>query len=246
MPTVVSAFAPASADLLARRALLRRVDSKYLLSRRRLDELLAPLAPHYAVLQAAGASLMTYRSLYFDTPDLHCFEEHRRHRRVRQKVRVRHYPDRELTFLELKIRRSELVTTKRRLEKRYGDSALGADGLAFLAAHSSLPVGALVPQVWTHFRRFTLLGLDTDERITVDLDLEVVRADRRAEVAGAAIVEVKQPRFCLTTPVMAALRRAHLRQGSLSKYCTALALTRDGLRLSGLRPALRAIEEVTP
>ncbi len=205
---------------------------------------MASLAQHYVILETAGSSLMTYRSLYFDTPDLRCFEAHRRRRRVRQKVRVRHYPDRALSFLELKTRRSDIVTLKRRLQRPYGDCALGPGDLAFLSDHSSLPVGELIPQVWTNFRRFTLLGLDANERVTVDIDLEVVRTDRRAHLEGAAVLEVKQAQLCRTTPVMAALHAAHARPTSFSKYCTALVLTREGVRQAGLRPALRAIERV--
>jgi hypothetical protein len=96
--------------------------------------------------------------------------------------------------------------------------------------------------VWTNFQRITLLGITANERVTVDLDLEVAGDDKRARLGRMVILEVKQEPFCGYTPVMATLRQAGLRPLSVSKYCTALALTRPGLRVNRLRPALRAVE----
>src|SRR5262245_34239806 len=95
-------FPEAPLELLADRELLRRIDSKYVLPASGLPELAAGLGDGYAVLRVPTGSVAAYRSLYFDTPDLRSFHDHRRGRRIRHKIRVRHYPDREVSFLEIK------------------------------------------------------------------------------------------------------------------------------------------------
>lgn len=235
---LLAGFPEVSTQLLERRALLSRVDTKFALPVTRLDELLAGLGAHYAALRVASGSLAVYRSLYFDTPDLQCFHDHRRGRRIRHKVRIRHYPDRQLTFLEIKTKRNELVTDKLRLAMPYGEDQLGARERDFLRARIGGLADVLEPEVWVGFRRVTLIGLETHERVTLDLDLDV------EGLAGLAIVEVKQAPFCVRTPVFRALLDAGHREGSVSKYVAALAMSRPELRRNRLLPDLRSLERM--
>lgn len=234
----LAGFPAASPELLASRALLSRVDTKFPLPAAGVAEILDGLDADYAVLGVAGGSLATYRSLYFDTPELRCFHDHRRGRRVRHKVRIRHYPDRALTYLEVKTKRNELVTDKRRLALPYRTEELGARELEFLRGRIGEMADRLAPEVEIGFRRITLIGLHTHERVTVDLDLDVDGLD------DLAIVEVKQSPFCVRTPIMRALAGAGHRPGSMSKYVAALALHRPELRQNRLRPDLRALERM--
>jgi hypothetical protein len=87
-----------------------------------------------------------------------------------------------------------------------------------------------------------LLGLWTNERVTIDLDLGVEMGPRKKSLPGVAIVEVKQWPYSRTTPVMSALRAAGWRAGWLSKYCAAIAFTHPGARFNDLLPGLRNLE----
>lgn len=230
-------------DLLAHREMQVRAESKFVLADDMLSGFVDRLGRDYVVLAAGEQRVAAYCSLYFDTPDLSCFHAHRRGRRLRHKVRVRHYPDRELSVLEVKMRRSEHVTVKARLVRRFGDSVLGSDDLAFVRGHVMVPA-PLVPQVWVTYRRLTLLGVRASERITVDVDVTVRRGTREARLLGAAIVEVKQPRLQLRSAAVVALRQSDARSGSVSKYCAALAVLCPDLRVNRMRPDLRALKEV--
>ena len=240
----IRGFTPVSAEILSRRALLRRIDSKFLVPLSRIEELLPAVSRDYGVLYAGDEALPTYHTLYFDTPELLCFHDHRRGRRARHKVRVRHYPERHLSYLEVKTKRSALITDKQRMKRTYGVNALGGEGIAFVARHSSLPAYGLEPQMWTYFRRLTLVGLRTSERLTIDVDLAFRREAHTTwhAVTGVAIVEVKQSPFCVRTPIMCALRRSGFRPVSASKYCTGTLLLRSGLRCNRLLPAIRELE----
>ena len=230
-------------DLVARRELRCRADTKFVLPPAEAAALLPALAADYAVLAVGAGFVARYRTLYFDTAALDCFHAQRRGRRVRQKVRIRHYPDRAVTLLEVKQRLNELRTTKVSRGRAYADNELTAGDQAFVALHTGLGQDVL-PQVWTEYRRVTLLGLRANERVTIDLDLAVGAGCRSRSVRAVAIVEVKQWPFSRATPVMAALRARGWRPSSVSKYCTAIALTRPDVRHNRLLPDLRLLASV--
>lgn len=237
---LLARFPRATPELLVDRELRRRTDSKFLLSPAAASDLLQRMTGDYALLTAGGELLASYRTLYFDTPALDLFHAHRRGRRVRHKIRVRHYPDRRVTLLEIKTRRSELETSKVWRARDYGDCEFSQDDQAFVGAHTGIE-HPVEPQVWTEFRRVTLLGLATPERVTLDLDLRVAMGHRARSLAGVAIVEVKQWPFRRHSPVMSALQAAGWRSGWASKYCAAIAFTRPDVPQHELQPGLRAL-----
>lgn len=237
-------FAPVGPELLARRALLRRVDTKFLLGQNALEDVLGQLTADYGILLAGSQRLTTYRTLYFDTCGLQMFHDHRRGRRPRQKVRIRHYDDRELSYVEIKTKHNERLTIKHRRPIPYDRDGLDLEALGLLAEHCRISPDELRPQIWTNFRRLTLVGLQTNERVTIDVDLGFVHGDGSLDVAGVVILEVKQSPFSARTPIWRALRSRGLRPRSVSKYCTGTAMTRSGVRYNRLKPAVRAVREV--
>jgi hypothetical protein len=239
----LQSFDQVGPELLRRRSLLRRTDTKFLLRRRDLDDVLAGLTANYGVLLAGGNRVARYETLYFDTGDRRCYDDHHRGRRARHKVRIRHYPDRRLNFLEVKTKTNRNLTDKARRRRRYGDSALTNEDLAFVGAHSSLSPAALEPRLWTNFERITLVGFATNERVTIDSGLEIIAGDGRCAIGELMIVEVKQAPFCRRTPVMTALRRVGARPTPASKYCLGVAMT-EPVRTNRFAPVLRAIERM--
>jgi len=239
---LLKGFEEAPPELIARRKLLRRTDSKFLVKENALFEILSRLHDHYQILLANGEALACYETLYFDTEDLRCFHDHRRGVRPRHKVRVRHYRDRNVTFLEIKTKRSEFITNKQRKQQLDHSVELKAEDLEFIAASCGVPADKLRAQLWTNFHRITLIGKNTNERITIDTGLNLVAGERAENLLGVAIMEVKQSPFSMCTPAMVALRETGHRPASASKYCTASMLLRDNLRCNRLLPGLRQIE----
>lgn len=233
----------ATPALLAHRESPARAESKFVLAAGAIASFVDRLGCDYLVLPAGQQRVATYCSLYFDTPDLAFFHAHRCGRRVRHKVRVRHYPDRELSVLEVKMRRSEHLTTKARMERRFGDCTLGPADLAFVRAHVASPA-ALLPQVWVSYRRLTLLGVHVNERVTIDVGVTAWRDARQARLRDVAIVEIKQPRLSRGSAAMTALRQLGGRPGGVSKYCAALVATRADLPANRVRSDVRALKRV--
>lgn len=237
---LLARYALAPRELAKGRELQRRLDSKFVLPVSAAGKLLGSLADDYALLAAGPTRVASYRSLYFDTADLDLFHAHRRGRRVRQKVRIRHYSDRRVSVLEVKKRTSELLTTKVRRERPYGDNELGPDDVLFVQAHTGLRQD-LLPQVWVEFRRMTLLAIHIPERVTVDFDIRITMGPRVEVLPNLAIVEVKQSPFHRRTPAMLALRADGWRPGWASKYCTAIALMHPDVRVNRLLRGLRVL-----
>ncbi len=240
---LATCFPTAPPELVFERALRYRADSKFVLSASNAAALLLRLTGDYAAVAAGAGFVASYRTLYFDTAQLDFFHAHRRGRRVRHKARVRHYADRALTLLEVKTRQSDLYASKIWRDREYGDDALRADDQEFIRAHTGTSANVL-PQVWTDFRRLTFVGLQTNERITIDVDLAFDAGPGAIPLAGVAIVEVKQWPHSRATPVMTVLRRSGCRPSGISKYCVAIAMTRPHVRRNRLLPDLRALARV--
>ncbi len=237
----VSGLPAASSELLARRELQRRTDTKFLLDQPALERLIADLGDGYAVVRAGDQAIATYQNLYFDTADLMCFHDHRRGRRIRRKVRIRHYPERRLSFLEVKIKRSEAVTDKQRRKIEYGSETLGDRDREFLAKHA--PGLDLAPALRIDYRRIALVHLHEEERLTIDLDLVADHAGRRSSFEGVVIVELKRPPHShAVTPALHALAR--FREHALSKYCAATARLRPEVRHNRFLPTLRSLSAI--
>ncbi len=237
------AFTDASPTLVAERDLLSRTESKFFMSVSAALSLLTTLTKEYAVLPVGEGRVASYWSLYFDTRDLALFHAHRRGVRQRQKVRIRHYPERGLSFLEVKTRTGDVVTRKHRRTRAYGDNQLSTEDQSFTRTHCSEP-DPLVPQVWVDYQRVTLLNTTTTERVTIDFNLGMTRHASGGRLRHLAVVEVKQTAPDRRTTVMRALRAAGVRRESVSKYCAGIMLTSPGVRANRLLPGLRALRAV--
>jgi hypothetical protein len=239
----LSGFQDASTQLLHDRVLQQRVDRKHLLPQVLLAPLLNLLRTHYAVVRSAGQLVATYDTLYFDTSELRTYEDHRRGRCPRCKVRLRHHLDRRLSFLEIK-RKVGTRTSKVRLPRVFGDIALDATAARFIDAHCLLGATNLMPRLSIAYRRITLLGREADERITIDFGIEFRGGGRREALPGVTIVEIKQQRYSNRSDAARVLRTLHVRERTISKYCVGVAMTAP-VRTNVFKPMLRDLERLS-
>lgn len=248
----LSGYSLVTPELLASRKLLKRVDTKFLFNRRLLESILSELPSSYGLLGSANSPWQNYRSDYFDTEDLLFFHDHRRGRRIRHKVRLRHYLDRHLTFLEVKKRDRPGSMIKQRRELPFQTLRLTRNDWAFVEEAVASPQKPLVSNLGnklglklrTAYSRITLVGLDTVERVTFDFDLELSANGRCVSFRDAVIAEVKQEKFRATTPAMCVVRDHGLRPSLASKYCIGMMVLSSALRSNRLKPRLRAIKGV--
>lgn len=240
---------PADPDLVAKRDLLRRVDTKYVIPLSAISALFPALVGQYARLGGPDLHGASYRSLYFDTESLRCFHDHRRGRRVRDKIRIRHYDDRQLSYLEVKRRRSVAHTDKSRTEIPFGQDTLDDSAARFLDAHSVLRSDSLRPVLWIAFRRIMLVGIQRNERCSFDVGLSMTspcNSQKSNGLSQLVFVEIKQLRFDVQAPVIRTLHEAGFRPRSASKYALGMMMMSDRstLRANRLLPDLRSLQRM--
>lgn len=230
-------------DRMAERAsLMTRTDRKYLVPLPVATDLMAALADDLQVLDIDGQRASSYRSLYYDAPDLVSYRTAATRRRRRFKIRRREYVDSATSFLEVKTRTGRGDTEKVREATAHlagsarpipGDGPLAGDDASYVAARLqeagvAVPDASLLPVLETAYRRTTLLVGSEGSRVTIDQDLLWRGSDRRAhQLADLVVLETKSS----STPGAADrwLWRAHHRPQRISKFATGMALLDPGL-----------------
>ncbi|MEV5511133.1 polyphosphate polymerase domain-containing protein [Streptomyces orinoci] len=237
---ITEAAAPISlAELNERSELLARFDRSYLVP---MDAFLAiaerltgprcPGGPFHA-LAIGGRRAFRYRSVYYDTPGLRSFHDHRQGRRLRFKIRERVYQDSGERQFEIKLKGRRGSTVKLRRPLTGTGTALDAPYRTFLAdtlrrAYGIGAPGELGPSLTTDYSRSTLVA--DGERLTCDTELicadpETGRTVRC--VPGLVLVETKTAGRLGRAD---RLLHAHgMRPAVFTKYCGALAALRPDL-----------------
>lgn len=235
-------------------ALRRRFDTKYLLPRDAVAELLERLRPTHRVLEIDDLRAFEYRTTYFDTPELTTFRDHLQGRRRRLKTRVRRYVELGDCYFELKLRGPRNCTVKRRLAQDPAlAGSLAAESVAALqdwveAEYGRPAPGPLAPVLEVDFRRTTLAALERGERLTIDVDVGMrsISGDGFGHLdRDFALVESKSPRgLALATRELNMLGARRLE--GMSKYCVGVVLALGRGRGNVLRPVLRHCTGYSP
>ncbi|RBY75365.1 molecular chaperone [Blastococcus sp. TF02-09] len=239
----VAGLAPVSLEeLVARAALLTRVDRKYVLPVPAAEQVLAELArsEEVRVLEIGARRTFGYESLYLDTPELTGYHLAARGRRRRFKVRFRTYLDTGAAFLEVKTRGMRGATVKERIPAEGNDAVAAAfvDDVLERAGLGAVRSRDLRPTLRTAYRRTTLHLGAADARLTVDTDLTwSLPGGATAGLPGIAFVETKAG--SAPSPADRLLWRAGYRPSRISKYGTGLAALRGDLPDNRWCPVLR-------
>lgn len=243
--TAVSTLEPIGlGELVARAELLTRFDRKYVVPVADLPFVFGGLEEDVRVLEIDGERQFGYRSLYFDTPDLHGYLGAARRRRRRFKVRVRTYLDSDEHFVEVKTRGPRGTTIKHRMPYGGDVGRLDGDARAFtdaVLAGAGIDSTGLrfAPTLRTTYRRSTLFLPATASRLTVDTSLTWSLPDGSAALRtnDRAVVETKAGRAgCAADRLMWSLKH---RPCPVSKYGTGLAALRPELPAHRWLPVLR-------
>ena len=229
-------------DLGADPLVARRHDVKAVLDGSALPRLLERVPEDWQVVTAGSATVQPYHSIYFDTPDLRLFRDHRQGRLRRYKVRTRRYSD-HTVMLEVKLKGPKGLTQKiRRIHGEHGSLA-GTD-LAWVSESLKSTIGHAAPEVltptaWTRYERTVLRAPDGTERLTIDRSLTTGSGDATDEDTHAVIVELKS--LATRSVLLPTLHAIGARPLRLSKYAVAVHRAHHA-HANRWRPALRRLE----
>ncbi len=193
----LESFAVASQDLLAARMLLTRVEDTFIVPLQQLPDLLDAVAEHYRLSSADAREGVHYRTHYFDSPELSLLKRSRQDSATTRKIRIRQYPSRGLSFVEIKQKEPHGLTSKLRQERDdlpsdAGQGQLTSRDLRFVEAHLPNVPSPLACHVRAEYRRHSFVSRVAEERLTIDHELRFcLPGSRGASLEDVAIVERK-------------------------------------------------------
>jgi hypothetical protein len=241
---VLHRYSPIHLEQMHHVALLRRIDTKYVLSEEQLYRVLSRLTTDYDVLEIAGRRLHHYQTLYFDTPDFALYRQHHDGWRDRYKVRSRFYVDSDLAFLEVKRKTNKDITIKSRLQTPEVITRIDVRTDDFLHEHFPYSTELLKPKLWNSFYRMTLVNKHSVERLTLDIDLNFHAVGAQTALPGVAVAEVKQQALSLHSEFVGQMRALGVRSMSFSKYCIGISQLYSQVKQNQFKPQWRRINNI--
>lgn len=235
------------ADLNAKAEMLTRLNNKYVVSKQVLAELAPALSAHFDILEIDGKRSFHYRTQYFDTPTMCSFRHHVQGRRLRSKVRTRHYLDADICFVEVKLKSLRKVTVKKRLPHdpddlgRLTDPAMSFVEDAHLARYQRGSLAPYTPVMQMQYERMTLVARSGGERPTIDQGLGFWNEYTNEEIAQEMVVIETKSSFGRGTADTILRGAGYHPVGSCSKYCIGLAALGMVSRYNKFLPAYRRL-----
>ena len=217
--------------------LMDRRDTKYAFRQDELLVFLSQLKESYRILEVNNSRLISYESLYFDTPDFELYNHHHRGRYNRYKIRSRKYVQSGMSYFEIKFKSNKGRTIKKRIKQKDIYEVIDNDAKFFLESHTDMTAESLQAKMYVGFNRITMVNRTTPERVTIDLNLFFRNSEQRKDVENLVIAEVKQDKSSRSEFVRL-MKHYHVREGTISKYCMGIAHLFKQLKNNNFKPQL--------
>lgn len=240
---ILKRFDPISLQEMDSVRLMNRTDTKFMVSRAQLDDMLLHLGASYRILEVGAARINRYQTLYFDTVDFRCYREHHSGKRNRFKIRKREYVESQLSFLEYKGKNNKGRTIKSRIQLGSIAESIDEKEYAFIDERTHEHC-EYEPKLWNNFGRITLVDITAGERLTIDTDITFQYGDRNAGVSELVIIEVKRDEQSGASEVLRQLKHQLVRPESMSKYCLGVALLYPEMKSNNFKQKLLKIEKI--
>ncbi len=227
--------------------LLNRYDLKYQVTEEVLFEVLNSIHHDYFILEINGELYQKYRTTYYDTDDNRLYLAHHNGKLNRLKIRKREYVNSGIAFLELKQKNNKGKTHKLRMPLKNWNDRFSLGELEFLKRNTSFSLHhcamRMKPKNVNTFRRITLVNKAFTERCTIDLQLTFHSNDRKFRFKNMAVVELKQGKMNMHTPLYMALKEHRVKPGGFSKYCLGRAILEPDLKQNRFKTKLLGLKK---
>jgi len=258
----LSVFSRSSLEDAKAMAFLNRFDTKFVLKRETVPLFLENIKNDYSVLEIEDSVVQSYNTVYFDTPDLLCFNMHHNKRANRFKFRTRKYLSNGKIFNEIKQKRNSGKTMKFR-QRRDGledimpvnnpntavlpvlenltdfdehfAALLNNNGYGFVSEN-------LIPSLHVYFSRITFLNKHFPERMTLDVGLNYGYNGMKLILFNTAIVELKREKGPERTVSQRFFRSIHKEPSGFSKYTIGISLTHPEAKKNRFLKRLRKLQ----
>jgi len=241
--SLLKRFEPISLQEMDSVRLMNRTDTKFMVSRAQLEDMLRHLGSNYRILEVGDVRLSRYQTLYFDTVDFRCYRQHHNGKRNRFKIRKREYMESRLSFLEYKEKTNKGRTIKSRIKLGSIAESIDEKENAFIDERSR-EHHDYEPKLWNSFGRITLVDTSAGERLTIDTDITFQFENRSAGIPELVIIEVKRDEQSGASEVLRQLKHQLVRPESMSKYCLGVALLYPEMKSNNFKQKLLKIEKI--
>jgi hypothetical protein len=251
----LSTFSRSTLEDAKSMAFLNRFDTKYVLRTGDVPDFLDHIRENYSVLQIKDIVGQSYQTIYFDTPDLLCFNLHHNKRARRFKFRTRQYLSSGEIFNEIKQKQNTGKTIKFRQFRNRPDLK-NADtpplptldnladfdtGFASLLRNNGYFFDGLFPSLSVYFTRLTFLNKHFPERMTLDLGLRYGYEGTKISLHDNAIIELKRERGPEKTVSQNYFRKIRKNPNGFSKYAIGISLTHENAKKNRFLPRIRKL-----
>lgn len=241
---VLDEFAPIGLEDMGAVRLMSRIDNKYVIPVKLLPSILEQVKEHYFVFEVHGKRAHEYKTLYYDTDDLHLYKTHHQGKLNRYKIRERTYVDSEISFFEIKFKNNKNDTIKSRIKIDQLHDMIEGDRSEFLKEISGLDGSTFKPKLWVLYYRITLVSKALNERSTIDLNLTFDNYNNTVSYDDLVVIEAKRDKTVKTTPMLQALKENQLREGGFSKYCLGHASTNPDIKHNNFKKKFHKIKQL--
>lgn len=257
MDNIINKFEPITLSEMSSIKLMNRTDTKFVTSLSKLNELLSMAVDEYKVQQTAGERIISYYTLYFDTPDNDMFMAHHNCHAVRQKLRIRSYVNSGCSFLEVKTKDNHRRTSKVRIAMndfimcapqneilfgKHDEKSVSYDD--FLLQNLRYPSVRMREKLENRFRRITLVNKFKTERLTIDIGLNFnnITTGCHANLNDTVVIELKRDGQA-PSPILNMLMQLRIMPLGFSKYCIGQVLTDSSLKCNMFKNRMHMIEK---
>ena len=224
--------------------LLSRKESKYLMTFEQFLELASVLSGHYRVLDVKDCRVTSYETLYYDNDSFLTYQQHHNGKKNRYKLRVRHYSSSGERYVEIKKKKNNGVTVKKRM-KAPDSTEIEKEYDQFLRSEFPYDYHDFHPVLMIEYRRITFVSRDMNERITFDFDLSYRNDDKEISVPKVVIGEVKRDKSVHDSRAISEIRNLGIRERSFSKYCIGTSLVYEHLKHNRFKANLLYLSRVS-
>lgn len=231
-------FENISLEVLDKKNLLNRCDTKFVISPTNLLKVFDFLKKEYNILEINGKRIFRYKNLYFDTDDFLFYFQHHNGKKSRLKIRYREYSSNNTCYFEIKHKHNN-YTTKHRLLVHGIDYELKGETNKMIENASGLNPDGLSPKIWVFYNRITLLHKTHHEKITIDTNINFKSTEELKKLPEIAILEVKHKKLNNYSETIHTLEHKNLiKKINFSKYCMGIIASDYPVKYNRFKPKL--------
>lgn len=224
--------------------LMNRIDTKYVVSRKLLPQILNKIKENYFTLEIDDERVFAYNSLYYDTYQNDMYLAHHNGKVNRFKVRMRKYVANELCFLEIKQKIKGSRTLKHRKKIENIETLLSDNSKEYISRFTPFKDEDLEPKIYTNFSRVTLVGKALNERVTMDMNLKFHYKDNNRELEEVVIIELKRDGNAAHSHLVDALNLFRIFPQGFSKYCIGRAMIEEEIKNNIFKERINKINKI--